>query len=106
MIFPPILSYNWASLVAQMIKNLPAMQETQIPELGRIPWTRERQPTPVFSSLFPKFHPTQNLFWDFPGGASGKESACIAGFHPCVEKIPWRRKWQPTPVFLSGESHG
>ena len=28
------------------------------------------------------------------------------GFHPWVGKIPWRRKWQPTPVFLSGESHG
>ena len=23
-----------------------------------------------------------------------------------VGKIPWRRKWQPTPVFLPGESHG
>ena len=23
-----------------------------------------------------------------------------------MEKIPWRRKWQPTPVFLPGESHG
>ena len=23
-----------------------------------------------------------------------------------VEKIPWKRAWQPTPVFLSGESHG
>ena len=28
------------------------------------------------------------------------------GFDPWVEKIPWRRAWQPTPVFLSGESHG
>ena len=28
------------------------------------------------------------------------------GFDPWVRKIPWRRKWQPTPVFLSGESHG
>ena len=28
------------------------------------------------------------------------------GFHPWVRKIPWRRKWQPTPVFLSEESHG
>ena len=27
-------------------------------------------------------------------------------FHPRVGKIPWRRKRQPTPVFLSGESHG
>ena len=25
---------------------------------------------------------------------------------PWVRKIPWRRKWQPTPVFLPGESHG
>ena len=48
----------------------------------------------------------------FPGGASGKESACSAGdsnkigFNPWVGKILWRRKWQPTPVFLPGESHG
>ena len=26
------------------------------------------------------------------------------GFDPWVGKIPWRRKWQPTPVFLPGES--
>ena len=45
--------HSGASLVAQMVKNLLAMQETQ--------------------------------------------------FDPWVEKIPWRRKWQPTPVFLPGE---
>ena len=28
------------------------------------------------------------------------------GFYPWVGKIPWRRKWQPTPTFLPGESHG
>ena len=27
-------------------------------------------------------------------------------FDPWVEKIPWRREWQPTPVFLPGEFHG
>ena len=27
------------------------------------------------------------------------------GFHPWVGKIPWRRAWQPTPVFLPKESH-
>ena len=27
-------------------------------------------------------------------------------FDPWVGKIPWRRKWQPTPVFLPGEFHG
>ena len=45
-----------ASLVAQMVKNLPAMQDTRVGSL--------------------------------------------------VGKIPWRRKWLPTPVFLPGESHG
>ena len=28
------------------------------------------------------------------------------GFDPWVGKIPWRREWQPTPVFLPGDSHG
>ena len=44
-----------------------------------------------------------------PWGLSGKESSCHCrryGFNPWVRKIPWRRKWQPSPVFLPGESHG
>ena len=48
------LKREWASLVAQMVKNLPAVQRP--------------------------------------------------GFDPWVRKIPWRRRWQPTPIFLSGES--
>ena len=28
------------------------------------------------------------------------------GLDPWVRKIPWRRAWQPTPVFLPGESYG
>ena len=39
----------------------------------------------------------------------GSESTCQCrrlGFYPWVGKIFWRRKWQPTPVFLSGEFHG
>ena len=28
------------------------------------------------------------------------------GFNPWVRKSPWRRKWQPIPVFLPGKSHG
>ena len=48
----------------------------------------------------------------FPGGATGKESACQCrrrqrqGFNPWVGKIPWSRKWQSTPVFWLGEFHG
>ena len=49
----------------------------------------------------------------FHGGSDGKESACNVedlgsicglGIFPTLQ-IPWRRAWQPTPVFLSGESH-
>ena len=49
------------------------------------------------------------VFFCLPRQLSGKESTCQCrrcGFSPWVGKIPWLRKWQPTPVFLSGESHG
>ena len=46
---------------------------------------------------------------ELPWRLSGKESTYQCrrfGFNPWVGKIPRRRKWQPTPVFLPGESHG
>ena len=48
----------------------------------------------------------------FPGGASAQEPTCQCrrckrcGLNTWVRKIPWRRAWQSTPVFLLGESHG
>jgi len=30
----------------------------------------------------------------------------VMGFNPWLEKIPWRREWLPTPVFLPGEFRG
>ena len=59
-----------------------------------------------------------NYYWEkslpssplgFPGGSDDKEFACKCGrsrFDPWVWKICWRREWQPTPAFLSGEFHG
>ena len=56
------------------------------------------------------------VFWGFPGGSDSKEYVRNAGalgsipgfrspgFDPWVQEIPWRRAWQPTPVFLPGES--
>ena len=50
--------------------------------------------------------------WRLPWWLSGKESACSAGVArdtgsiPGSGRFPWRSAWQPTPVFLSGESHG
>jgi len=39
----------------------------------------------------------------FPGGSDAKESACNGrrpGFDPRIRKIPWGRKWLPTPIFF------
>ena len=46
---------------------------------------------------------------ELPRWTNGKESTCQCKRHrfdPWVGKISWRRAWQPTPVFLPGESHG
>ena len=56
----------WPSLVAQLVKNLPAMQETQFDSwVGKIPWRRDRLPIPVFKGL--------------PDGPKDKKSNCNAG---------------------------
>ena len=91
--------------------------------------SQESSPAPQFKSInslvlslfygptltsVPKFWKNcmEKLFV-FPGGSDGKVPACnegdlgsIPGFDPWVRKMPWRRKWQPTPVFSSGESQG
>ena len=56
----------WASLVTQLVKNPPAMQETLVQFLGwKFPWRWDRLPTPGFLG--------------FPGGLVSKESVCNAG---------------------------
>ena len=48
------------------------------------------------------------LLWGLLWWFSGKESTCQCRRHRFslwVGKIPWRRKWQPTPLFLPGKSH-
>ena len=56
---------NRVFLVAQLVKNLPAMQETPVSWVRKIPWRRDRLPTLVFVG--------------FLGGLDGKESTCDAG---------------------------
>ena len=64
--------------MAQLVKNPPAMQETPVQFLGQEdPWRRDRLPTPVF--------------WGFPCGSAGKESACNAedlGLIPGLRRSP------------------
>ena len=86
---------SWAFLVAELVKNRPAMQETPVRVLGQQdPWRRDRLPTPVFL--------------DLPGGSDSKESTCNVGdlgwedaleegmaTHSCV--LAWRIPWTENP---------
>ena len=66
---------------------------------------------PMFSSITFMISLFPLRFW-LPRWLSGKESTCQCWrqrrlrFYPWIRKIPWRRTWQPTSVFLPGESHG
>ena len=60
----------------------------------------------TYNEIHVVFLPT-NATCGLPRWLTDKESPCKrCMFDPWVWKIPWRRKWQPTPVFLPGESHG
>ena len=50
--------------------------------------TQQKKKIPFFFLIF-------ILYWGIADCAS-----------PWVGKVPWRRAWQPTPIFLPGESHG
>ena len=113
-----------ASLVAQMVSNLPAMLETWVRSLGwEGRWRRARQPTPVFLMEHPRGQ--RGLAWGlkesdttkqpstaqhggFPSGSAVKNLAATqeTWVLSWVGKLPWKRKWQPTPVFLPEKPHG
>ena len=83
--------------------------------LFTLPWVSPAHPSLFDLNGFWKSHFFLKLCWinfevPYPGGTVGKEPVCQCrrhkrcGFHPWVGKIRWSRKWQPTPVFLPGES--
>jgi len=99
------------SLVVQTVKRLPTMWETRVQSLGREDLLEKGMATHSSILASPAPHPKKGLkeILRFPGDSEVKGSACSAGdpgLAPWVRKIPWRRKWQPTPLLLTGESHG
>ena len=67
----------------------------------------EQQATLIHSTQKWKIFRSSTFAIGFPGGSDGKESACgRPRFDPWVGKIPWRKEWISTPVFLPGECHG
>ena len=89
--------FTWASLIAQLVRiSLQCRRLWFDSRVWKIPWRRDRLPTPVFLG--------------FPCGLAGKESACNLGDlgweDPWVGKIPWRNERLPIPVLWPGEFHG
>ena len=78
------------------------------------PWIEPRSPSLQMDSLTSELlgKPLINERKGLPWWLSGKESDCLQERTETqvqslgVGKIPWRRKWQPTPIFLLGKSQG
>ena len=88
---------------------LPGESHGQRSLAGCSPWGHKDSDTTEVTTQ----HSTQwGLDSCFSGNTSGKEPNCQCrrhkrwGFDSRVGKIPWRRAWQPTPVFLPGKAHG
>ena len=91
----PLIS-DWASLVAQLVKNPPAMWETWVRSLG---WEDPLEKgKAIYSSILGLL---LWLSWSRIRLQCGRP-----GFDPWVGKIPWRRERLPTPVLWPGEFHG
>ena len=85
-LFFACIQKKWASLRAQLVKNLPAVQETPVQFLG---W----EGYPLQCSWLPCW-----LIWERIRLQCGRP-----GFDPWVGRIPWRRERPPTSVFWPGE---
>ena len=115
----PILSVPHYSESCPLLSLLPVVNVSPAWPLGEFPASFTSQlkchlqqgSFPDFSRQACRFLPLSSQL-GFPGGASGQEPASQCWSHerwkfdPRVRKIPCRRAQQPTPVFLSGESHG
>ena len=94
------------SFLAQLLEYL-ARADLAITSGDDVIWELDLLPVTVQWNLIQYMSPQ-----GFPSSASGKELSCQCrrckrcGFDPWVRKIPRRRKWQPTPIFLLGKSHG
>ena len=110
-----IISYiYWAFILWQVYALKLADQEgrNQKTVIGRVP-DEDSNGDPILpASVITKqwgFEHQESRIRGFPWWLSGNDPTCQCrrhGFDPWVRKTPWGRKWQPTPVFLPGKSHG
>ena len=91
-----------------MVKNLPTMQETWVQSLGREDALEKGMAT-HYSILPREFHGQRSLVGFSPRGHAESDTNERLHFYFSLSLFTfmhWRRKWQPTPVFLPGESQG
>ena len=87
-------------------------QHLHISHIGFLPFSFSCLLFPVTWELSFRLISIYEKYSGLPSWLTGKESACQCrshrrcGLDPWVRKIPRRRKWQPTPTFLLGESQG
>ena len=107
-------AFSWQNSIAR--GTSPTLSSTTHPKIHPVPvapafMNGHRARAILLYALHLIYHQIL-LTLGFPVGAIGKESTSQCrrcrryGFHPWVGKIPWRRKWQPTPVFSPGEFQG
>ena len=106
-------SCPWEFSSQEYWSGLPCSTPEDLPDPGSEPESYALQADSLSAELVkvsPEFYATTIyltiayfLCWGFPGGSAGKESPCNVGDLGLVGKIPWRREWLPTPVFLPGE---
>ena len=83
--------------------SLDPSTQKRLVQLNWIPWWPRIYP-PLFCKFLEANFIIRSSLW-----LSGKESGCQhrrCRFDPWIGKKPWRRKQQPTPIFLPGKSHG
>ena len=107
------VGHNWATSLSLFTFHFPALEKEMATHSSVLAWRIPGMAEPAVygvaqSQTRLKWLSSSIPVWELPRWLSGKESACQSrrhGFDPWVEKIPWRRKWHPTPVFLPGKSH-
>ena len=109
---------QWLRICASTAGSIPG-GETKIPHAVQCGQTTPHKTKNQLNKKIKKLNPKkQKDFSSLFTVCSGKRASLVAQMVKClpamqetrvrflVRKIPWRRKWQPTPVFWPGESHG
>ena len=106
--FPPLIRFDHFSLLnTKMLRCMHMCSRVGIIYIIHFCLPKD---SPLFEPF--KVCRFKHFYITLVGGAGGQEPTCQCWRHKrhrfdlWAVKIPWNRKWQPTPVFFPGKSHG